>query len=159
MQLEGDDRADARAADGRVDRAEFLQIETRRLFEQEVLAGARRRRRLRGVEVVRRRDRDDLDVAGGQQIGVSRGEPGAGRPFDSGALEPFARAAFVPAAQIDDACVRVRLERGQVLGRHPADSDDSDPECRASHRPPVRESVPEHDADGGVPVAQLDVAK
>jgi len=98
---------------------ELGDIEAGRLFEQEVFAGLGRSYRLRRVQVVRRRDRDDVDVGRGEDLIVAGGDPRTGER-DAVAGEVGAGAVGVARAQPGDLAVRVAQKRGNVLRRAPA---------------------------------------
>ena len=61
-QLERDDGPDPGGANGVADANQLRRVEAGRLLEDDVLAGVGGRHRLIGVEVVRRGNRDDVDV-------------------------------------------------------------------------------------------------
>jgi hypothetical protein len=124
-QLEGDDRADAGRADGVADAHELLLVQARRLLEHEVLARLGRRHRLLGVEVVGRRDGDDVHLGIGEQILVARRDARA-RCLDPVLLQVGERTVAVAPAQPEDARVRIALEGDDVLRGAPADAADAD---------------------------------
>ena len=78
-QLEGHDRPHAGVPHRVANAHELGDVEAGRLFEQQVLAGLRRRHRLLGVQMVRRRDRDDVDVGRREHIVVAGRDPRVGQ--------------------------------------------------------------------------------
>ena len=90
-----------------------------------MLARARGRHRLAGMQVVRRRDGNDVDVRRRQQIVVTSGDVCV-REGDSVLGEVGARTILVARAQPRDGRVRVALKRRDMLRRAPADTSDGD---------------------------------
>ena len=88
-----------------------------------MLAGARRRDRLIGVQMIRRRNRDDVDVRCGKDVVVVGGDARVrnGQPCFR---EARARALHISSADPCDRRVRVALKRRDVLRRAPADAQD-----------------------------------
>ena len=122
-QLERHDRPHAGAPDGVANAHQLADVETGRLFEQQVLAGLGRRHGLVGVQMVRRRDGNDVHVRRREDV-VVRGRDPRVRQRDSVLREVRAGAVRLARAQPGDGGVRVAQKRRDVLRRAPADAQD-----------------------------------
>jgi hypothetical protein len=98
---------------------QFGDVEAGRLFEDEVLAGARRADGFVGMQVVGGRNRNDVDVARRQQLPVVAGQPNAGER-DARLRQRRARPLDVAAADPGDPRPRVLLKCRNVLRCAPA---------------------------------------
>ena len=125
-QLERHDRADARRPHGVANAHELRDVEAGRLLEHEVLARLGGGHGLLGVQVVRRRDRDDVHVGRREHLVVVRGDAASGS-VEAGTSARLARvrSASRPHSQVTSVS-RIALKRGDVLRRAPADAADGD---------------------------------
>ena len=115
------DRAHAGLPHGVANPYELRLVEAGRLFEHEVFAGARGGDRLVGMQMIRGRDRDDVDVARRERL-VKAGCEARARQRQPGPGER--RASTLDVAHDDPRHVglRIPLKRRDVLRRAPADS-------------------------------------
>ena len=121
-QLERDNRPHAGGAHGVPDANELAFVEPGRLLEHDVLAGPCRRHGLVGVQMVRRRDRDDVDVVGREQVFVAGGDAHVGQR-QAVLLEGLPDdPCGVAAVQPGNGCVGILQKCGDVLGAAPADA-------------------------------------
>jgi hypothetical protein len=123
-QFERHNRPDTRGPHGIADGDELCFVESRRLFEHQVLACLGCGDSLRGMEMVWRGNRDDVDVRRLEHVFVARRQPGIESQLMF--LEGCPSPRFVPAVEQDHAHMGILLKRNNMLGRTPANAGDGD---------------------------------
>src|SRR5688572_7332579 len=127
VQFERHDRAYPGARDGVADGLQLRQVQAGRLLEQDVFAGLRGGDSLCRMQMVWRRNRNDVDVGRAEQILIPRRESRLGH-VDAGVSQSLSRASFIASAERDDAGRGIGLEGLQVLRGHPAWTNETDTE-------------------------------